>query len=54
MALDKQVDGLENELQKTRQDLYIAQMHTSELESEVRTSTLTMLAALSIQCKVEV
>lgn len=34
-SLDKQLDDLENELQKTRQDLYIAQMHSSELEEEV-------------------
>ena len=34
-SITKQLDDLENQLQKTRQDLYIEQMHTSELESEV-------------------
>lgn len=34
-SLSKQLDDLENQLQKTRQDLYIEQMHSSELESEV-------------------
>ncbi|XP_053406240.1 uncharacterized protein LOC123523252 isoform X2 [Mercenaria mercenaria] len=33
-SLTKQLDDLENQLQKTRQDLYIEQMHTAELESE--------------------
>ena len=35
-SLTIQLDEAENHLQKTRQDLYIEQEHTAELEAEVR------------------
>ena len=36
-SLDIQLEETENQLQRTRQDLYIEQEHTAELEAEVRT-----------------
>ena len=35
-SLTTQLEDAENQLQKTRQDLYIEQEHTGELEAEVR------------------
>ncbi|KAL4227673.1 hypothetical protein ACF0H5_013109 [Mactra antiquata] len=41
-SITKQFDDLENTLEKTRQDLYVEQMHASELEAECESLQLTV------------